>query len=277
MLGRSAMGILVHPGTVRAARFFAAARDRRRVLVCEIDVESASPNAVLVPIPAGAGSVEKIDPGEFPLGWDGRRRFFDDLHFHYVEPPIARPGGGQAFVGGSTAAPRAEPWRAFAGVTVPSDAAEIVDSPASLERLEPDLVPRRHLVDLLAAHYPGHALALCRLPAGLAQALVAVSYEPRDAGSVFFPLLQVTDGCTALPGASYRHDLFGRGIALDERRLSFLTPAAAPPATPGSPFAPVAPAPEWPFPSFMQEWAPVDLTRRRGYLPNEDLHASIAP
>ena len=139
------MGIFVRPAKLRAARMFSAARGGRHVLVCEIDVEISSPNAVIVPLPAaaGPGAVEKIDPREFALGWDGRRRFFDDLQWHFVAPEIARAGGGEAFKpppapsdaaepGGSPAYPCA---RLYPSYEAPSDAAELFDSPAALAGL----------------------------------------------------------------------------------------------------------------------------------------------
>jgi len=261
------MAILVRPARLLAARFFATPRGKRHVLVCELDIESADPNAAIVPIPAAPGqySVEKIDPKEFALGWDGRRRFFDDLHAHFIEPPIARAGGGEAFITTGTGV-KIEPWRAFQGMTVPSDAAEILEGPGKLSALEPALRPMPELLDLLARRYPGFPLALCRIPAGVSQAFVAVLFAPRDEKKIFYPLLQVTDGKTAEPAAIFKHNLFGQGVALDERRFSFLQPAKN--AGAGL---------EWPFPSFMEPWAPVDLAFHRGSRPNEDLRALPAP
>jgi len=284
------VGIFVRPARLLAARIFSAARGGRHMLVCEFDAESPAPNAVVVPVPAaGPGAVEKIDAGEFRLGWDGRRTFFDDLHAHFIEPPIGRAGGGQAFVGsGGASSPQAVAgtWRAFTGVTVPSDAAELFDSADALEGLEPALRPLPDLQALLRGLYPRQAFALCRLPAGLAQAFVAVHYEPGDHSRIFFPLRQVTDGRTAAPTAAFSHTLFGQGVALDERRFSFMKPAvaagpppaAAPPGPPGAPQPPTQPAQSgWPFPSFVEAWTPVDLAFRRGTLSNEDLSALPAP
>jgi hypothetical protein len=266
------MAILLRPARLQAARFFCTVRNRRHVLVCELDVESAAPNAVVVPIPAAPGEnpIEKIDPKEFPLAWDGRRRFFDELFFHFIEPPIARAGGGQAFLTTGSGV-KIEPWRAFQGITVPSDAAEILDSAQNIAGLEPTLRPPPEILELLARRYPGFPIALCRLPAGVAQALVAVSFAPRDESRIFYSLLQVTDGKTAEPMAVYKHNLFGQGVVLDERRFSFMQPAKT--AGPG----PLAASPDWPFPSFVEAWAPVDLAFRRGSQPNEDLWAFPAP
>jgi archaemetzincin len=62
----------LRPTKLRAARLFSEVDHERHVLVCEIDAESLSPNAVIVPLPAaGAGAAAKIDPGEFELGDNG--------------------------------------------------------------------------------------------------------------------------------------------------------------------------------------------------------------
>jgi hypothetical protein len=83
------MGIFVRPAKLQAARLFSAARERRHVLVCELEVASKKPNALLVPLPAaaGAGAIERLDPAGFPTGPDGRRLFFADLQDYFVAPP----------------------------------------------------------------------------------------------------------------------------------------------------------------------------------------------
>jgi hypothetical protein len=259
---------------------FSAVRDRWQVLVCEIDAESPSPNAVIVPLPAaaGPGAVEKIDPAEFALGWDGRRRFFDDLQGYFVAPPIGRPGGGQAYQpspasadAASVGLPAHPPGRSYPSSETPSDAVELFGSPASLAGLEQALTPHQALHDLLAQRYPGDVLALCRLPAGFTRAFVAVRYEPRDGTRVFFPLLQATDGRSAPSRAFYEHDLFGQGVVLDERMLSFDQRAKA------AGFKPLVTPPPPPFPRFVQVDAPIDLASRRGLLPNEDLRVPVTP
>jgi len=250
------MGIFVRPATLRAASIFSAARERRQVLVCELEVASKKPNALLVPLPAaaGPGSVEKLDQAGFPLGPDGRRFFFADLQDYFVAPP-RRAGEGQVFLRSPA----------------PPDDVELVESPSSLARLEKDLRPQPALQVILEQRYGSHLFALHRLPAGLSHAFVAVRFEPRDGERIFFPMLQVPDGRKAAPTATYVHALYAQGAKLDERMLPFhvrMLPAGS--AQPEKPPAP-------PFPSFIDVRAPIDLATRWGKHPNEDLLAGLAP
>lgn len=272
------MGIFLHPTKLHAARIFAAVRDGWRVLVFEVDAESPSPNAVVVPIPAAGGPtvVHTFDADAFAVSsWDGRRRFFDELEWHFVGPPCARPGGGQAYVsppGADTPGPDyvPPPTRLYPSYETTLDAVELVGEPAQLAALERSPAPNPALVELLEHRYPGHVLALCHLPAGLARGFVAVRYEPRDENHVFFPLLLVTDGRAAPPRARYEHQLFGQGVVLDQRMLPIVARMKA------DGIDPLEAPPPPPLPPFVQVDAPIDLAFRNGLLANEDLQAAVA-
>lgn len=273
---RIVMGIFVNLTKLIVARMFVTAREGRHVLVCEIDAQSASPNAVIVPLPA-AGAVERIDLREFETGWDGGRIFFDRLQWYFVALTPGRAGGGQAFMApppspvdaGAGGKPAWGPSLSYVSPSSTSDAVELFGSPALLSAgLGRAPAPRQELLDLLAQRYPEHVFALCRLPAGLARAFVAVRFSPRDPARVFFPLLQVAGGRAADSRARYAHVLYGQGVGLDERMLpcsvrdasTWLGPRDVPS-----------------FPSFVDTGAPIDLATRHGLLPNEDLWAPLAP
>jgi len=266
------MGIFSHPVTPRGTRLFGAHRDRRHVCVLEVDAESASPNALVVPIPASAlDGVERIAAADLALGWDGRRRFFDDLDVWYQGPPPGRPGGGQAFFAPPSASRKAgiapmppAATRLYPDFETSLDSVELLASPAALVDLEPPARPGPEVDALLRHHYPDHVLALARFPAGLCRIFVAVRYVPVDPTHVFFPLLEVTDGVTAPARVDDDHDVFGQGVGLTERILS------AEQRHPG-----LVPAPPPPFPPWVEPRAALDIARRRGLRENADLRAAV--
>ena len=260
------MAFFTHPVKLRGTRLFATIHAARHVLVVEVDCESASPNALLVPIPAIAGTLERIAASELALGWDGRRRLFDDLDNWYHGPPVGRAGGGQAFFAmpsTATSTPVAmpagppAPTLFYPSIETSLDAVQLFEPSQTSSRLEPPLRA------LFGQRYPGHALALCPFPEGTCRIMVAIRYAPLDATHIFFPLLQITDGSAPAAQISDEHDVLGQGVELAEQVLPDQQRQT-----------PLAPAPPPPFPSFVHAGAPLAFTRARGLRDNQDLCAS---
>lgn len=231
------MCIFAAAATVQVTKLFASMRDGRQTLVYEAKIESATANAMILPVPidrsAASMSIELLDLSGFPC-------FFDDLSHHFISPPAFAMGG------------ELDVFR------VGSFEASIAMERGDLDRLSSRFVLADEIKKALADRYPDHAFVVYQFaPGKVLMHPFAFSFASRYRDRLFYPTVHVHDGAHVAATAKFSHVFFAQGARLDQRYGNAFSRAPS-------------------FPPFVDLARPLDHGHRHGEFANTDVFAPLA-
>lgn len=249
------MCMFMGPARVARTKLFATRQAERQVLVYEARVDSAAPNAMMLPVPVAAhdSRIELINLEAYPL-------FFEALYAQYIIPNFSAPSQAAAL----------EVFR------VGAYEASIVPSIQDMSRIDGRFRLSEQLLAALAERYADHAFVVYQFAAGRQQLHpFAFSFTSRYDKHLFFPTLHVHDGEGVPDAADFDHEFAAQGARLDSRLL----PHGPPPPMNTHPGFGFEALPTFPnvnqLPDFVDQRAPLDMGTREGRFRNEDILAAL--